>query len=174
MTVVLSIDQASNCAGVSLWEHDKLDTLIATTELKSNSPKDSLPIRLVTQREQLRIFLQKYGQYPPDYVVCESVKSKMVMVVIGALLSIPEITCKVTAADWVPSLSWKKFARDRGATGPFNEIKGMKALRECTYGEVYDFDSEDIADSVLIYKTWKLRREQPKVKKKKKYKRAKF
>lgn len=170
MTFVLSIDQASNCAGVSLWGHDEQDTLIAFTELLSNSSKDPLPVRLVTQREQLRAFLQFYSEYPVDHVVCESVKSKMVMVVIGALLAIPEIKCKVTPADWVPSLSWKKWARDRGASGPFHDIKGMKALRECTYGETYLFDSDDIADSVLIYKTWKLRRENPKAKKKKRAK----
>lgn len=56
---------------------------------------------------------------------------------------------------FVESRSWKKYAADRGASGPIKDIKGLKALREIGFPvEQYGIESDDVADSILIYKTW--------------------
>lgn len=153
---VLSIDPASNTAGVSLWKDGEL---ITTTELKSTSTKDSMGKRLRDQVDQLNTFLD--ALLPSGVliktVVLENVKSKLVMLVIGAYLSSPYIDANISPSkSFVSPSSWKKYAQLRGGKGDFTKIKGVKALKEIGFPtDKYNITSDDIADSVLIYLTWR-------------------
>lgn len=155
MGFVLSIDQASNAAGVSLWNNGDL---IATTVLKSRSPTDPFSRRVQFQLEQLTDFLNMH--LPPNVdiekVLFEGVKARLVMVVVGAFLCCPRISAKMhESASFIYSTTWKSWARSKGATGPVKDIKGVPALRDIGFPvDVYHIDSDDIADSILIYLTW--------------------
>jgi hypothetical protein len=155
---VLSVDQASNAAGVSLW----LDgSLIATTVLTSKSAGDPFSRRIQGQLDQLNVFIDQY--VPADIIITkvifEGVRSRLVMIVAGAFLTCPRIDAKISEKhNFIESSSWKNYARARGATGTFKDIKGVKALRECGWDFVkYPIVSDDVADSVLMYLTWKTR-----------------
>lgn len=155
---VLSIDQASKCAGVSLWYNGALQattTLVAHTDTKYSR-------RVQQQAEQLNKFLDT--QLPAtiniEKIVFESVRMKLVIITVGAFLTCPRIDAKMhETASFIPSMSWKKWALDRGATGPFKEIKGVRALKEAGYpvDEVNPLN-DDIADSIMMYQVWKNRR----------------
>lgn len=153
----LSVDQASYSAGVSLWFNDKL---IGTTLLLA--PKDmKYSRRIQTQANQLTQFLD--SKLPVginiEKVIFESVRMKLVLITVGAFLTCPRIDAKMhESASFVPSMSWKKWALDRGATGPFKEIKGVKALTEAGFSVAGITPmNDDIADSVMIYQVWKAR-----------------
>lgn len=154
---VLSVDQASNCAGVSLWHNG---ILIACTTLNSKKSTDTLPRRLQTQVPQLTEFLQKYlpaGEMVTT-VIFEGVRARLVALVVGAILTCPLLDkCRINQyASFVESSSWKKWARSHGATGTFEQIKGVKALREVGFPvDKYLLTSDDIADSILMYLTWR-------------------
>jgi len=149
---VLAIDPASNKCGVSLW---KDGAFVAGIDLESNSARDPFSIRLQTISFQLDLFLR--GQLGENEkirtVVCEGVRSVLVQICVGALLVCPQIEAKITTASFVHSTSWKKWAKDRGATGPLKDIKGVQALRESTK-DYHHVTSDDVADSILIYLTW--------------------
>lgn len=153
---VLSIDQSSNCSGVSLWWYDDL---VATCTLNSKSPKDTLGRRLAEQCRQLEGFLDYHlaDGDEIDTVIFEGVKSKIVLIVVGAYCTVPQLQhCKVTERhSFIYSMSWKRYAQKLNATGKLGDIKGVKALREIGFDvDKYQITSDDIADSVLIYKTW--------------------
>jgi hypothetical protein len=155
---VLSIDQASNAAGVSLW----LDgALIATTVLTSKSAGDPFSRRIQGQLDQLNEFIDTH--VPVDIIITkvifEGVRSRLVMIVAGAFLTCPRIDAKISEKhNFIESSSWKNYARARGATGTFKDIKGVKALRECGWDfEKYPITSDDVSDSILMYKTWATR-----------------
>ena len=152
---VLSIDQASNVAGVSLWFSGGL---IATTTLLSARPSDPFSRRVQDQVAQLTTFLETHT--PPetliDRVIFEGVRARLVICVVGAFMTCPRIDAKLSEkANFVESSSWKNYARARGATGPFSEIKGVKALTEIGWDMVkHPVVSDDIADSILMYSCW--------------------
>lgn len=153
---VLSIDQASNCAGVSLWANG---LLTATTTLNSDSPKDSFGKRLARQCEQLEDWLTtRVGKAEIKVVLFEGVRSRLVLCTVGAFASVQQLrNCKIHPRhSFVESTSWKNWARKRGATGGFKEIKGVKALRETGWDfDKFPVDSCDIADSLMIYMCWR-------------------
>ena len=127
---VLAIDQASNAAGVSLWKDGQL---ISTTLLVSRSSKDTFAQRIQCQLQQLTDYLNK--ELPKgvqiEKIVFEGVRSRLVTVVVGAFMCCPRISAGLhNRANFVESVSWKKWAQLRGAKGPFKEIKGVKALIE--------------------------------------------
>lgn len=152
---VLSVDQASNLAGVSLWHNGELK---ATTVLKSRSPDDPFSRRLQTQLPQLTAFLDTHvpKEYQIEKVVFEGVRSRLILAVVGGFLVCPRIHARVSEkANFVESSSWKRYAYLHGATGPVKDIKGVKALRESGFDvDKYSIESDDIADSCLIYLTW--------------------
>lgn len=156
--LILAIDQASNAAGVSLWEDGNLK---ATTVLLSASPKDPFGKRLVTQVKQLTAFLDhEIGDRKLNVLLFEGVKSSMVLSTVGAFVTCPHLqNCKFTPKNsFISALSWKKYARDRGATQKFKEIKGVRALREIGFPvDAHNITSDDIADSCLIYLCWRSR-----------------
>jgi hypothetical protein len=152
MSFVLSIDQASNAAGVALFKDDKL---LAHTVLKSDSPKDPYGKRLVTQIKQLEIFLDEHlGVAEIDQLLFEGVRSSYVLTVVGGFCTARQLqNCKFSPkACFVGALSWKKYARDRGATGKFGEIKGVKALREIGFDvDHHGITSDDVSDAVMMF-----------------------
>lgn len=156
---VLSIDQASNAAGVSLWNTGQLT---AHTVLRSTRAVDPLSVRLQTQLPQLTAFLNEHlpANGLISKVIFEGVKARLVMSTVGAFLVCPRIAAKLhDKHTFVESRQWKKYAADRGAAGPFKDIKGVKALREIGFEvDRYGIDSDDVADSVLIYLTWRSRK----------------
>lgn len=153
---ILAIDQASNCAGVSLWSHGQL---VATTTLNSDSPKDALGKRLSRQVEQLKDWLDtRLGKAEIKTLLFEGVRSRLVLVTVGAFVCVPQLrNCKIHQRhSFVESSSWKRWAQKRGATGKLGDIKGVQALREAGFDvEAHRIDSEDVADSVLIYLCWR-------------------
>lgn len=156
---ILSVDQASNIAGVSLWYNGDLK---ATTTLVSKSSNDPFSRRIQYQLEQLTAFLD--AQLPADTVIekviFEGVRSRLVIIVVGAFLCCPRISAKLhDKANFIESMSWKRWAQLRGAQGPMKDIKGVKALREAGWDfDKYPVDSDDIADSLFIYLTWRDRK----------------
>lgn len=153
---ILSIDQASNVAGVSLWYDGELR---ATTELLSASPKDPFARRVQGQLHQLTVFLDLHvpADIMIDTVIFEGVRARAVICVVGAFMCCPRIDSKlVDRVNFVESSSWKTWAKERGATGPHKLIKGVKALREAGWDFTkYPIESCDIADSILMYLTWR-------------------
>jgi len=153
---ILSIDQASNIAGVSLWYDGHLR---ATTTLLSKSEKDPFSKRVQGQLVQLTAFLDCH--LPPDLnidkVIFEGVRMRVVIAVIGAFMCCPRIDAKlVEKANFVESSTWKTWAKARGATGDFRLIKGVKALTEAGWdGAKYPITSDDIADSIMMYFAWR-------------------
>lgn len=155
---VLSVDPASNACGVSLW---KDGTFIDSALLSSRSPRDLFSIRLQTIALQLETFLSKNlkDDEKVTVVVCEGVRSVLVQICIGALLCSKYIEAPIKTGSFIHSTSWKKYAKDRGATGPLKDIKGMKALKEI--GWAGRDVSDDEADAILIYYTWRNRAKLP-------------
>ncbi len=154
--LILAVDQASNVAGASLWRNGEL---IAWRDLTSLSPKDPFGKRLVEQVRQLTQWLDaEIGTEPIKTVLFEGVKSSMVMSTVGAFVCCPHLQgCKFHPRhSFTSALTWKKWLRDRGAEGPFKEIKGVKPLRELGWDfDKYPIESEDVADSVHIYRAWR-------------------
>lgn len=150
----LSVDPASNLCGVSLW---KDGTLIDTAVLASNNNRDLFSVRLQTIAFQLEQFLAKHLKEDEKVttVVCEGVRSVLVQICIGALLGVRQIHAPISSSkSFVYATSWKKYAKDRGATGPLKDIKGVKALYEMGWtGQ--EVTSDDVADSILLYLTWR-------------------
>lgn len=153
---ILSVDQASNVAGVSLWYDGDL---VATTELVSVSAKDPFARRVQGQLAQLTAFLDLHlpSGVQIDTAVFEGVRMRVVIAVIGAFLCCPRIDSKLNEKhDFVESSIWKTWAKMRGATGPHKLIKGVKALTEAGWDVVkHPVTSDDIADSILIYCAWR-------------------
>lgn len=149
---ILAIDQASNAAGVSLWRDG---SLVATTVLKSDSPKDGFGKRLVAQIKQLDTFLDEHLTEPLKLVLFEGVKSSHVLTTVGAFCCCKHLVdCKFSPRNnFVSALTWKRWARDRGATGKFGDIKGHKALTEVGWKNAPA--SHDICDSIMIYLAWR-------------------
>lgn len=152
---VLSIDQATNAAGVSLW---KDGTLVDTTVLVSQSSTHSYARRIQYQVPQLTQFLMRH-LLPNENVtkiLFEGVRSVLVQMAAGAFMMCPLIDAKLSPSDsFVHTTSWKMYAKQRGATGALKDIKGVKALIEIGFPvELLSKQSDDIADSILIYLSW--------------------
>lgn len=155
---VLVIDQASHCAGVSLWYNGSLKS---TTELKSHSKTEPFSRRLQYQAEQLDVFLTAILPESAciTKIVFEGVRARLVLVTVGAFLTPKRINARLSPkTSFVESTSWKKWAQRNGATGPTSDIKGVKALRETGFPvDQHGITSDDIADSILMYSVWRER-----------------
>lgn len=153
---VLSIDQASNQAGVSLWYDGEL---MGHAVLYSQATTDPYARRLQHQVPQLTDFLNK--QLPRgvdiDKVLFEGMKNRLVLITVGAFLTCPRINAKLHQKfSFVESPSWKKWAKTQGATGFTKDVKGVKALSEIGYPvTACHITSDDVADSILMYLTWR-------------------
>lgn len=143
-------------AGVSLWYDGEL---IAHTVLLSQSADDKYSRRLQHQVPQLTDFLNK--QLPKglniEKVIFEGMKNRLVLITVGAFLTCPRLDAKLHQKfSFVESSSWKRWAKNKGATGLTKDVKGVKALREIGFPvDKHDIKSDDVADSVLMYLTWK-------------------
>lgn len=152
---VLSIDPASNSCGVSLW---KSNTYLSSAVLKSNHSRDPFSIRVRCIVTGLDRFLG--DQLAPGEeittVVSEGVRSRLVHLAFGAILTSQYIRANVSPkTTFIEPQQWKKYARALGATGDFKDIKGVKALQEAGWDmKNHPIDSDDVADSILIYQTW--------------------
>lgn len=151
---VLSIDQAANAAGASLWYNG---ALVGTATLRSRRATDSISVRLRTIVDQLTEFLRE--KLPEGdrivTVIFEGVQSRMVMITVGAFLVCPYLDARISPTlSFVQSSSWKSWAAKRGASGPKKDIKGVKALREVGF-PVENIASDDEGDSCLIFMTWR-------------------
>jgi hypothetical protein len=157
---VLAMDQASNSAGVSLWYSGQLR---ATTLLTSDKSTDALPRRLQSMVIQLAAFLDREVPEPDVVrrVIFEGVRSRLVLVTVGAFLTVSRIQARISPKkDFVESTQWKSWARKNGARGDLADIKGVLALRDIGFPvDHYRINSDDIADAVMIYKTWAERRD---------------
>lgn len=155
---ILSIDPASNTAGCSLWYNGEL---IATTELNSTSKSQKYSQRLKTQVDQLNTFLENTlpaGVTQIDNLVLESVRSKLVLITVGAYLCSPYINLSISERkNFVSPSSWKHYARSRGAhSQKFADVKGCVALREMGFPvDKHNITSDDVADSILLFLTWR-------------------
>ena len=153
---VLSIDQASNFAGVSLWRDGRL---FDTTVLNGGG-SDVFSRRLCHQVPQLTAFLDRNVARDTKVhkVIFEGVRARLVLITVGAFLTCPRIDAKMHQQfSFVESSSWKKWAQSQGATGPFKEIKGVKSLKETGFPtDKYPDMTDDIADSIMMYKVWSL------------------
>jgi hypothetical protein len=152
---VLAIDQASNCAGASLW-HD--GTILDTTTLNAKKTH-AIGRRLVTQIVQLDAWLDSKSLAEPiRTLIFEGVRARLVLITVGAFTSSKYLQdCKLNAKhSFVESLSWKNWARKRGAAGPIKDIKGVKALQDIGWDMLkFPVESDDEADSILIYLAWR-------------------
>lgn len=151
---VLAIDQASNAAGVTLWYNGEL---LAHTLLESGSESDPISARLRKMRQDLSDFVRPYiGGSSIRKVVFEGVRSRIVALTVGAFISIDEIDTNLHQKwNFVESPSWKRWAQEHGAKGKLSEIKGLKALRETGFPvDEHGIVHDDVADAVLIFKTW--------------------
>lgn len=153
---VLSIDQASNNAGASLWYNGELK---ATKCLAATSPKDPISKRLQTQVRGLELFLDEH--LPADaeirQILFEGVRARLVLCTVGAFLTPARIQAKLSPKhNFVESTSWKKYAQRLGALGVLAEIKGIPALRQIGFDvDRYGIVSQDVADSILMYLCWR-------------------
>lgn len=152
---VLSIDQASNAAGVSLWHNG---SLVATTVLTSQSPADPFSRRVQHQVPQLTAFLDKHvpQQFKIEKVVFEGVRSHLVLITVGAFLTCPRIDARISErGSFVPSFVWKKHAQLRGAKGELKNVKGVVSLQQSGFDCVlHGITSDDVADSIMQYRAW--------------------
>lgn len=157
----LVIDQASNQAGVSLWSPD--GALIATTLLKSKSSKNPFSKRVTYQLVQLEAFLEE--QLEPGetvtHVLFEGVRSKLVLVVVGAFMTCSRLNAGLSPQhSFVPSSTWKSWAKRHGAKAFISDVKGVISLLETGYVVPAHCDiNEDIADSIMMYLAWKEKNE---------------
>lgn len=153
---VLSIDQASNSAGVSLWCNGVLQDV---TVLDGGGPSDPFSRRLQNQVPQLTDFLDRNvtRNTKIQKVLFEGVRARLVLVTVGAFLTCPRLDAKLHAKHtFIESSRWKMWAKNHGATGPFKEIKGTEALKEVGFqSTLWPKFQQDIADSILMYLTWR-------------------
>lgn len=150
----ISVDPASNLCGVSLWHNG---VYIASAVLTSNSNRDPFSVRVQTIVRQLNQFLGPIlGEAKVETVVCEGVRSRIVQLCLGSLLTSKYIVAHIGAkSSFVESSQWKNWCKKHGAEGDFKTIKGVKALKQVGWDfEKHPIDSDDIADSILIYLTW--------------------
>ncbi len=154
---VMSIDQASKSAGASLWYNDKL----VATALFTAPGDDKYSRRVQSLAEQCTVFLDSHlpKKVNIEKIIFESVRMKLVIITVGCFLTCPRIDARLhEKASFIPSMSWKKWAADRGATGPFKEIKGVRALKESGFPlDGIEPLNDDVADSIMMYQTWRLR-----------------
>lgn len=154
---VLSIDQASNQAGVSLWFNDVLQSSTALT-VPEKKWVYSRRARFLVDALTEWLVKQLGSKSKVQTVVFEGTRAWRVQVMIGAFLTSPIVEAHLFEHSLVYSSSWKKYAADRGATGTFAKIKGLKALSEIGWKDLPETDDE--ADSILQYLTWKEQRGQ--------------
>jgi hypothetical protein len=150
---VLSIDPATNLAGVSLWHNG---VLVAWRVLDTANKKASVSWRLRQLVTLLDGFLNDHCDDSLSQVIAENTpRAPYVTMALGAILTHPRITCKFKNSHWIGSTTWKKYAKSLGAQGHLRTIKGVQALKETGWDfEKYPVDSDDVADSILIYRAW--------------------
>lgn len=157
---VLAIDQATNCAGVSLWMNG---VIVDSAKLLYPKSTDPFTVRAQELLKQFNTFMDQ--ALPPDTkvkrVIFEGVRSRLVTVMAGVFCACPKLEAKLhDFRTFVETPSWKSWAKQHGATQKFSEIKGVRALTEVGFFNTtnYRTDSDDIADSILIYLTWRDRK----------------
>lgn len=153
---ILFIDQASNAAGVALVKDGEL---MATETICSTRSSDVISQRLQDQIPRLSDFLNKYVPYGEFVrnVVFEGVRSRIVLISVGAFLMCPRLKCRISPKDnFVETRTWKAWAKRQGATGPTKDVKGMRSLREVRpeLFERFRIKTDDEADAVLMMYAW--------------------
>jgi hypothetical protein len=151
---ILAVDPASNNCGVSLW---KDGAFCASRLLQSHHYTDPFSVRMQTILNGLESFL--IVEMPPEAkvhtIITEGVRSRMLQTCIGSL-----IVSKYIYADLSPKTSfvepqqWKSWAKKHGAN--CDPIKGIPALRGVGWDmKKFPVTSDDEADSILLYLTWR-------------------
>lgn len=144
---VLSLDPGTAVSGVSLWRDG---SLVATAALKSpNGYTSTVSGRLKGIVHQLNLLLDAHDA-KVHIVICENPPHTLLKAVIGAMLVSPRVDSMFSDAHTVAVMSWKAWARARGAGGPFKDIKGVKALKATGF-PVPQGIGDDEADSILVY-----------------------
>lgn len=157
---IISIDQASNAAGVCAHRDG---VFIASTTLNSLKKSDPIGKRLTAQVMQLDKWLEPLmGTEEAKIVIFEGVRARLVLITVGAFCTSKYLqNCRLHPRHtFVEASQWKKWARLKGAvSSEEGEIKGIKALYETGWdGVKFPIGSDDEADSVLIYQTWRDRK----------------
>lgn len=151
---ILSVDPASNKCGVALWKDGEFR---GSALLESDSPRDPFSRRMQAIYIDLCEFITDHLPEGDEIntIVTEGVRSRLVSTCIGTILVHPAINANLSPKDsFVEPSTWKKWAKDHGATGPSAEIKGVKSLREA--GQyMYKEMGDDEADAIMIYKAWR-------------------
>ncbi len=144
---VLSLDPGTAVSGVSLWRDGNL---IATAALTSPDGYNStVSGRLKGMVSQLEQFLVSHDANV-HIVICENPPHTLLKAVIGAMLIATRVDSMFSDSHTVAVMSWKAWARARGAGGPFKDIKGVKALKATGF-KVPQGIGDDEADSILVY-----------------------
>ena len=159
----LSIDQASNQAGVSLWSADGV--LLNTCVLASQSKKDPFSKRVTDQIVQLEAFLDTVLD-PKEiitHVLFEGVRSRLVLVTVGAFMTCTRLNAGLSAQhSFVESRTWKAWAKRHGAKAFISDVKGVESLLETGFNMPVGMPlTEDIADSIMMYLAWKEKNDPP-------------
>lgn len=160
----LSVDQASNQAGVSLWSPD--GHLLGTTLLESNSKKDPFSKRITDQLVQLESFLDAHLDLDETitHVLFEGVRSRLVLITVGAFMTCTRLNAGLSQKhSFVESRTWKSWAKRHGAKAFISDVKGVESLIEAGFKAPEGiYMNDDIADSIMIYIAWSEKNE-PKV-----------
>ncbi len=153
---ILSVDPASNKCGVALW---KDGSFIGSALLSSVSSRDPFSRRMQDIYAQLCGFLEGHLGATDEKVktiVTEGVRSRLVSTCIGSLMVCPRIEANLSPKDsFVEPSTWKKWAKDHGATGPSADIKGIASLKQTPWFNWPIPQSDDEADAILIYQAWR-------------------
>lgn len=149
----LCIDQASNQAGASLWLDN---SLVATKALTVPEKSWGYARRVQFLANALTEWLvaELGSKSKVTTVIFEGVRSRHVLVTVGAFLTSPMIDAHLFKHSFVESFQWKSYAQKRGATGPFLKIKGLKALSEIGWPQDLIPETDDEADSIIQYLTY--------------------
>ena len=153
---VLFIDQASNAAGCALTKEGKL---VATETICSTRASDVISQRLQDQIPRLSDFLNKYVPLGEtiNHVVFEGVRSRIVLISVGAFLMCPRIKARLSpTGNFVETRTWKSWAKRQGASGPTKDVKGIRSLREIRPGlfERFRIKTDDEADACMMFFAW--------------------
>lgn len=142
---VLSLDPGTNLCGVALWRNGRL---VASRVLKSYNTLDNVSDRLRAIADQLNDFLNLYEAHV-TCIITENPPDTLLRAAIGIILISPRVHTYFSDRFTLGVMEWKKWAANNGATGPFKDIKGVRALGETGFAPLPETDDE--ADAIMVY-----------------------
>jgi hypothetical protein len=139
---ILSVDAGSNHMGLALWQGD---VFVRSGALHSAKASDAYTKRLKDMKGAFDIWL---GGACVNTVVTEALKLPLVVIPLGLIFLHPNVNCAFSNHHQVHPGTWKKWAKEHGATGPHKLVKGVKSLLET--GWPHPVTSDDEADAILV------------------------